>query len=92
MAEYLIFIHGVNTRERREQPDYANPLIERLEQRKSPEMTLRYVPLHWGDVNIHEENQLLDDLQHSIAWEKLQFKQFRSHQLLQFVGDAALYI
>jgi hypothetical protein len=92
MAEYLIFIHGVNTRETREQPDYANPLIEHIKQRKSPEITLKPVSLYWGDVNIYEEKGLLDDLKASDAWDKLQFKQFRSNQLLQFVGDAALYI
>jgi hypothetical protein len=92
MAEYLIFIHGVNTREIREQPDYAKPLIERIEQRKTSEMTLKSVPLYWGDVNRDEEESLLEDLKDSKAWDKLQFKQFRSKQLLQFVGDAALYI
>jgi hypothetical protein len=92
MAEYLIFIHGVNTRDIREQPDYANPLIERIQRRKSPEITLKPVSLYWGDVNIDEEKKLLKDLEDSKAWSKLQFKQFRSKQLLQFVGDAALYI
>ena len=92
MTEYLVFIHGVNTRETREQPDYANPLIERLEQLKFPEITMRTVPLYWGDVNIEEEKKLLDDFKASSVWNKLRFREYRSKQLSQFSGDAALYI
>lgn len=92
MTEYLIFIHGVNTRETREQPDYAARLIENIERRKSSEIEMKTVSLYWGDVNKDEEEKLLDDLRLSSAWKKLYFKDFRSKQLLQFVGDAALYI
>jgi hypothetical protein len=92
MAEYLIFIHGVNTREIREQPDYANTLIEHIQRLKSYEITMSTVPLYWGDINIEEEKKLLDGLRKSPVWDKLYFREFRSKQLLQFVGDAALYI
>jgi hypothetical protein len=53
---------------------------------------MRTVSLYWGDVNKDEEEKLLENLKLSSVWEKLSFQGFRSHQLLQFVGDAALYI
>lgn len=53
---------------------------------------MRTVPLYWGDVNKDDEEKLLEKLKLSKAWEKLYFQGFRSHQLLQFFGDAALYI
>lgn len=50
------------------------------------------MPLYWGDVNIEEEDRLLSALEGSSTWKQLWFQEFRSKQLLQFAGDAALYI
>lgn len=94
-TDYILFIHGVNTRERLEKPTYANELIERIEREvksKSPNLMLKFIPLYWGDVNLEEEQKILGKLQKSDKWDQLWFQDFRSKQLMQFVGDAALYI
>ncbi len=88
-TNYILFIHGVNTRDQREKPGYANDLIEGIKS-KSPNFVP--VPLYWGDVNIEAETQLLDRLKASPLWQDMWFRTFREQQLLQFAGDAALYI
>ena len=92
MSEYLIFIHGVNTREERDQPDYADQLIKKIQRLCSPGIILKPVPLYWGDVNIAAEQALLKDLKDASVWNELAFQEFRARQLLQFIGDGALYI
>ena len=88
-TDYILFIHGVNTRDQRENPEYAKDLIEGIKS-QSPEFVA--IPLYWGDVNIEAETQLLDRLQASPLWNEMWFRTFRQQQLLQFAGDAALYI
>jgi len=92
MSEYLIFIHGVNTREDRDQPDYADRLMRRIQDLSPSTTTLKPVPLYWGDVNIVTEQALLRDLRDASVWSELAFQEFRARQLLQFIGDGALYI
>jgi hypothetical protein len=92
MAEYLIFIHGVNTRDIRDQPRYADYLFQNIERLSSPGITIKSIPLYWGDVNLNAEQQLMKSLEESHVWDQLHFQDFRAKQLLQFTGDAALYI
>ena len=93
-TDYILFIHGVNTREERETPEFADELINQLKQKLGQDRTNNtvYIPLYWGDVNINAENRLLKQLQASPLWEDMWFRTFREQQLLQFAGDAALYI
>jgi hypothetical protein len=91
MTDYIVFIHGVNTRTRIEQPDYAEDLIRSID-KELPNLNLKQIPLYWGNVGLTQENNLLQKLKESDAWDRLWFKDFRSAQLMQFVGDAALYI
>lgn len=94
-TEYIVFVHGVNTREEREIKTYANKLIERIDREiasHSSSITRKYIPLYWGDVNKPEEDKLLHKLKQSPTWRKMWFQEFREKQLMQFVGDAALYI
>lgn len=93
--DYILFIHGVNTRERRESPDYAQPLcnlIESCSRQSEQKIALKMVPLYWGDVNAALEDSLLRTYKRSECWDELSFKEIREKQLLQFTGDAALYI
>ncbi len=90
--EYILFIHGVNTREQREQPAYASDLISRINNHIDPSQTIKSVPLYWGNVNTDAENQLLATFKASPLWNQMWFREFREKQLLQFAGDAALYI
>lgn len=97
VTDYVLFVHGVNTREKREKPTYADELFKLIEQKvndtdNAPQLTLKSVPIYWGDVNLGAENELLSMLKSSPDWDKFWFKDFREKQILQFAGDAALYI
>ncbi len=93
-TDYVLFNHGVNTREERPQPTYADPLFELIQRyyHQAPARTLKKIALYWGNVNEEEEQKLLQTYQSSSIWEQLWFIQFRQKQLMQFVGDGALYI
>ena len=93
-TDYILFNHGVNTRETRPQPSYADPLFNLIQRYyHNPQgRALKKIALYWGDVNEDEEQDLLKTYRASAIWQKLWFLQFREQQLLQFVGDAALYI
>ena len=88
-TDYVLFIHGVSTRDEREQPEYAKDLIKGIE---SQSIDFVDVVLYWGDVNEVAEKQLLERFKASPLWDDMWVKSFRENQLLQFVGDAALYI
>jgi hypothetical protein len=92
-TDYVLFIHGVNTRDERENPTYAKELITQLEHVVTRNINLKPIPLFWGDVNKDPEDDLRKQLMdQNGCWDKLWFKDFRQKQLLQFSGDAALYI
>jgi hypothetical protein len=92
-TDYILFIHGVNTRDKRENPAYADKLFQLIQKNAGSSLRLKKVTLYWGDVNKNEEDKLLNKLQASQdIWDKLWFKDFRTNQLLQFAGDAALYL
>lgn len=92
-TDYILFIHGVNTRDKREDPAYADNLFKLIEKNAGSSLTLKQLTLYWGDVNKTEEDKLLKRLKASNEiWNKLWFKDFRANQLLQFAGDAALYL
>ncbi|ARV62290.1 hypothetical protein BZZ01_29965 [Nostocales cyanobacterium HT-58-2] len=93
VTDYVLFIHGVNTRSEREQPDYADKLIYLIKKAVDKSYTIKTIPLYWGDLNKPVEQNLLHKLQNQDGcWEKLWFKEFRQTTLLQFAGDAASYI
>lgn len=92
-TDYIVFIHGVNTREQREQPTYANQLIKHINTFIGDSYNLKSIPLYWGDVNIESEQNLLSKVAHSDGcWDKLWFRKIRQNTILHFMGDAALYI
>lgn len=93
-TDFILFVHGVNTRDERETPQFADSLIQGLKKELGQDRTRNtvYIPLYWGDVNIKAENRLRRQLQASTLWNDMWFRDFREKQLLQFAGDAALYI
>jgi hypothetical protein len=85
---YVLFIHGVNTRSQKNDADYANNLIELIGQTT----TIKPLVVYWGDLNEPLEKKLCDGYQKSGIWNDLWFKDIRLQQLVRFVGDAALYL
>lgn len=92
-TDYVLFIHGVNTRSERENPKYADELFELMGKNVDKSEELKKIPLYWGAVNKEGEEKLLCKLKSQDGcWQQLWFKQFRQTTLLQFAGDAASYI
>lgn len=92
-TDYILFIHGVNTRDRREEPTYANQLIGHINRLIGDSYNLKSIPLYWGDVNIESEQELMYKVAHADGcWHQLWFKNTRQNAILHFMGDAALYI
>lgn len=92
-TDYLLFIHGVNTREQREQRTYANLLIGHIKKLIDNPNNLKPIPLYWGDVGSESEKNLISKVAiPGSSWDKLWFQDTRQSTILQFMGDAALYI
>ena len=98
-TDYIVFIHGVNTREKTEPPTYADALFTLIQKSiahkvgGSSTRQLVKVPLYWGSEGVAAENDLLHEYQSSPEkWDKFWFKKMRSTMLLEFAGDIALYM
>ncbi|NEQ18860.1 MAG: hypothetical protein F6K28_02235 [Microcoleus sp. SIO2G3] len=92
-TDYVLFIHGVNTRSERENPNYADELFELIGKNVDKSYELEKIPLYWGDVNKEGEDKLLYQFQsQDSCWQQLWFQKFRQTTLVQFAGDAASYI
>ncbi|GBO55926.1 hypothetical protein APA_4132 [Pseudanabaena sp. lw0831] len=98
--DYVLFLHGVNVREstgneERQIYTYADNLFNltaEIVQKESPDRKCIKVPLYWGNVNQASLEELLSSLEGSSKWNQIWFQDFRKRQMLQFVGDAGLYI
>ncbi|NDJ25690.1 hypothetical protein GS682_29680 [Nostoc sp. B(2019)] len=88
-TDYVMFIHGVSTRVTSVPPEYAKPLIKLVEQ--SFNLPFQPIQLYWGDVMEDPEKKLREQLQ-SPEWDQVWMKSFRENQIMQFAGDAVLYI
>ncbi|MCV3215875.1 hypothetical protein OGM63_20585 [Plectonema radiosum NIES-515] len=92
-TDHILFIHGVNTREQREQPTYPNQLIGHIKKLIDDPNNLKTIPLYWGDVNIESEQYLMSKVARpGSRWHELWFQNTRQNTILHFMGDAALYI
>lgn len=58
----------------------------------NPSRALKPVFLFWGDIGQASTDSLLTELQSSPTWKKFWFEDFRSKQVIPFVGDAAIYL
>jgi hypothetical protein len=94
-TDYLLFNHGVNTRDARVEHTYADSLFELIQgyyTSYDSGRILKKVALYWGNVNEAEESKLLQTYRASSTWSQFWFREFREKQLLQFAGDGVLYI
>jgi hypothetical protein len=92
-TDFVLFIHGVNTRLTANNPSYAQGLMRLLGQFDSPDApSLVMRELEWYEVMQEAEMLLLDWLDESDHWHQSWFQDFRRRQIIPFTGDAALYI
>lgn len=92
-TDYILFVHGVNTRDETVFHQSAQRLFEQIQcSVNDPSRTLKPVYLYWGDVSDESTQALLKGLEASSKWPQLWFRNLRTEQILPFVGDAALYL
>jgi hypothetical protein len=91
--DYVIFLHGVNTRREDYQPNYSQSLWDLMQAENREQRHLKRIELYWGDVGDAEEQALLQRYRRDERlWSQLCFSNIRENQLLRFTGDAALYL
>src|SRR5690348_7734907 len=91
--DYIIFLHGVNTRREEYRSNYSQPLWDLIQAVNREQRQLRRIELYWGDIGESEEQALLKQYQQNrLLWSQLCFSTIRENQLLRFTGDAALYL
>lgn len=92
-TDYVVFVHGVKSRSedefRRSTQSIFDPINAKL---KRTGRNLVSVPCFWGDCGEPALNQLQDGLRRSKVWNDLWFRDFREQEILNFVGDGALYL
>jgi hypothetical protein len=92
-TDYVLFIHGVNTRSEKGFQRDAQCLFDRIKASVgSSSRKLKPIYLFWGNVNEEVTSLLLEGLQASPKWSDFWFQKLRTQQILPFVGDAALYL
>ncbi|WP_293021689.1 MULTISPECIES: hypothetical protein [unclassified Moorena] len=74
-TDYILFIHGVNTRQDRETPQYADKLFDLIQNNVESSVQLKKIPLYWGNVVIEQEKDLVTALQASKVWNEFWFRE-----------------
>lgn len=93
-TDYILFVHGVKTRNRSEFERLATILFTRIQASvPNTSRTLKPIFFYWGDQGIDAQNKLVNGFKTSEAtWKKFWFRDFRTQQIVEFVGDGALYL
>jgi hypothetical protein len=92
-TDYILFVHGVKTRDKKEFQQSTNGLTNRIKAAIADKSrSIKPIPLFWGDLNIPAQQHLRRGFNNSPSWKNFWMRDFRTEQILEFVGDAALYI
>ena len=92
-TDYVLFIHGVKCRSEDDFHKNVQSILGPISAKiKSSERNLVSVPCFWGKCGEPALNQLQDGLRRSKVWNDLWFRDFREQEILNFVGDGALYL
>ena len=92
-TDYVLFVHGVRHRNRDAFINTSQKLLTRISAvLDDRDRTLKPIYLFWGDLNVAPQKQLRDGLEASTQWRRMWMQEFRTQEVLEFVGDAALYL
>ncbi|MBD2210503.1 hypothetical protein H6G27_11510 [Nostoc linckia FACHB-104] len=92
-TDYILFVHGVKTHERQGFESLCNILLNRIQNSISDKSrVVKPIYFFWGDLNLAAQKELAAGLEASPKWNDFWFRDFRKEQILEFVGDAALYL
>jgi len=91
-TDYVLFLHGVHTRQKVANPAYADSLFANIVRHSASSLQLKKIALYWGDVAQVQEDKLKNTYLRSETWPTFWFLNARENLLLQFIGDTVLYI
>lgn len=91
--DYVLFVHGVKQR----QPEQFNRTVQGLLQNAQRSIgnngrTIKPIVVFWGDLNVQPQANLRQGLEASPQWRNLWLADFRIKEVVEFAGDAALYL
>jgi hypothetical protein len=92
-TDYILFVHGVKSRSKDDFTKNTQAIFKPIEAKlKAQGRIAKAVPCFWGMCGEPALDQLQRGLQQSPVWKDLWFQGFRSEEILNFVGDGALYL
>jgi hypothetical protein len=92
-TDYVLFVHGVRHRNREEFIQLSQKLLTSINRSINDDSrVIKPIFLFWGDLNEAPQRQLRTGLEASPHWRKMWLRDFRTEEVLEFVGDAALYL
>lgn len=92
-TDYVLFVHGVRHRNREEFIQLGQKLLTSINRSINDDSrVIKPIFLFWGDLNEAPQRQLRTGLEASPHWRKMWLRDFRTEEVLEFVGDAALYL
>ena len=92
-TDYILFVHGVKVHDQKEFERLATILLKRIQDSISDKSrVVKPIFFFWGDLNLPAQKELVARLKDSSKWNDFWFRDFRTEQILEFVGDAALYL
>ncbi|MBW4644957.1 MAG: hypothetical protein KME23_18525 [Goleter apudmare HA4340-LM2] len=92
-TDYVLFVHGVKTPSRDAFQKLATTLLNRIQGSINDQSrVIKPIFCFWGDLNWEAQKELKRGMETSSKWKDYWFRDFRTEQILEFVGDAALYL
>lgn len=92
-TDYILFVHGVKSRSKDDFTKNTQAIFKPVEAKlKAQGRVVKSVPCFWGTCGEAALEQLQNGLGQSSVWKDLWFQGFRSEEILNFVGDGALYL
>lgn len=93
-TDYILFVHGVKTHDEKEFRRIATLLLAGIQQSiQTSARQIQPIFFFWGNQGIDAQKRLVKGFEQSEAkWKQFWFREFRTEQILEFVGDAALYL
>jgi hypothetical protein len=90
-TDYILFVHGVKSRSQQDFFDNTQSIFQPVEKAMGSR-SVKPIRCFWGECGEPALTNLQKKMQKASVWEKLWFKDLRNEQILDFVGDAALYL
>jgi hypothetical protein len=92
-TDYILFVHGVKNHDRDGFQRTATTLFNGIKNSISdPSRELKPIVFFWGDQGIPAQERLQQGFEQSPQWKQFWFRDFRTEQILEFVGDGTLYL